>query len=222
MANVNTVRYIITRSLCKKNVYAGIIHKRLKCDLQIIRSGLIGPSVCDREHVTESIEFISCSVVRNRDSNRSSILKSYLQHPNKNCTFKQNDITNRMFPTKSNLLALTKLPLNFRICAFHSRCESGNVFAKKCEDGGSKTDEILTDQAKADVRSFNAVEQTLGKIEPTRMRIVYTCKVCGSKNTNTFSKSSYTHGVVIVTCQGCKNNHLIADNLGWFQHIGKR
>ncbi|GFO17712.1 Dnl-type Zinc finger protein-like [Plakobranchus ocellatus] len=69
--------------------------------------------------------------------------------------------------------------------------------------------------------SETSKKRRLMKIEP-KMGIMYKCKICGSRNAQSFSKKSYEEGVVIVKCSNCKNNHLIADNLGWFKEVKGR
>ncbi|KAJ3354242.1 hypothetical protein HDU83_005626 [Entophlyctis luteolus] len=55
---------------------------------------------------------------------------------------------------------------------------------------------------------------------PARMLIGFTCNKCNHRTHKLMSKQAYETGVVIIACEGCRANHLIADHLGWYNTLG--
>jgi len=54
-----------------------------------------------------------------------------------------------------------------------------------------------------------------------RLMIAFTCKCCSHRSYKSISKQAYYYGVVIIECEGCKQRHLIADHLGYFDTTKK-
>ena len=76
-----------------------------------------------------------------------------------------------------------------------------------------------------DLYHLEANEKVLGGkgigTKDANMALVFECRVCQTQAIKQFSKQSYEEGVVLIECPGCKNKHVIADNLGWFFDMGE-
>ena len=71
-------------------------------------------------------------------------------------------------------------------------------------------------------QSFYSQKVPLATIQSEKKALAFTCKVCNTRNLKFISKLAYEKGVVIVKCGGCNNNHLIADNLGWWSELSAK
>lgn len=72
----------------------------------------------------------------------------------------------------------------------------------------------LSEENKEDDSNKHILGKVVGKL-----KVMFTCKKCNYRNGKIISKLAYEKGVVIIRCDGCRNNHLIADNLGWFEEL---
>ena len=63
---------------------------------------------------------------------------------------------------------------------------------------------------------------SIGEFKERKLALGFTCKVCQTRNMKFISKLAYEKGVVIVKCGGCNNNHLMADNLGWWSDLSEK
>ena len=53
------------------------------------------------------------------------------------------------------------------------------------------------------------------EVASRKFQLQYTCKLCDTRNSIKVTRIAYQKGIVIATCKGCENKHLIADNLNW-------
>lgn len=106
------------------------------------------------------------------------------------------------------LLNVTSKQIKYSTCIFHNKHISIAAHVSKRNYCSNPAYEHTTDNN----------PQALGKIKP-KLFLAFTCKRCNARIEKHISKTAYTKGVVIVRCDGCEENHLIADNLGWFPNL---
>ncbi|KAG7365438.1 DNL zinc finger-domain containing protein [Nitzschia inconspicua] len=132
-----------------------------------------------------------------------------------------------------------------RCCSFQTHPSSSlfllqqrSLSTHKTEESGDKnnnngtvnsTNESTTATTTGNNNNNNNMETTASSPEPPpniipgsqtggkKLAIIFTCTVCNTRSAKQFTEKAYQKGVVIVQCPGCKNRHLIADNLGFFE-----
>ncbi|XP_050594836.1 uncharacterized protein LOC126924424 [Bombus affinis] len=124
-----------------------------------------------------------------------------------------------MFPLRQILrcgtrLVLTREPINL--------CQIPLISKDKLNVSLHKLTFIRMNTNLSELSEENKEEDSnkhiLGKVVG-KLKVMFTCKKCNYRNGKIISKLAYEKGVVIIRCDGCKNNHLIADNLGWFEEL---
>lgn len=128
-------------------------------------------------------------------------------------------VTNRILEKNANLTRGVWNQIHSE-ATFQRRQFSGSAADCSSESSGCKTE--AQSDLKADPQ--NAMSGNIMsnlKASPRQdLAMVFTCKVCETRQMKMCCRESYEKGVVVVRCGGCDNLHLIADRLGWFGEPG--
>ncbi|VVB08317.1 unnamed protein product [Arabis nemorensis] len=74
--------------------------------------------------------------------------------------------------------------------------------------------------AKSDKETVSTFPWSLFTKSPRRrMRVAFTCNVCGQRTTRAINAHAYTDGTVFVQCCGCNVFHKLVDNLNLFHEV---
>lgn len=71
---------------------------------------------------------------------------------------------------------------------------------------------------KAKESGFSAAKKERPDEYP-QMQAVFTCNRCETRQSKIFTRMAYESGVVVVKCEGCAAQHIMADNLGYFEDM---
>lgn len=101
-----------------------------------------------------------------------------------------------------------------KVVAYSRELEGGNI------EPDSNSTKTISSSVKSEDKLKHEVKSSLKISTRHDLAMVFTCKVCETRNMKTASRESYEKGVVVARCGGCNNLHLIADRLGWFGEPG--
>lgn len=101
-----------------------------------------------------------------------------------------------------------------KVVADSRELEGGNI------ERDSNSSRAISSSVNSEDKLKHNVKSSLKVSTRHDLAMVFTCKVCETRNMKTASRESYEKGVVVARCGGCNNLHLIADRLGWFGEPG--
>ncbi|KAJ3135524.1 hypothetical protein HDU90_003927 [Geranomyces variabilis] len=122
----------------------------------------------------------------------------------------------RSYPVRRSTTALpTFTPALRPVCIPLAR--SFHALHPRCSNHHSSPDSPQPSPPSQPAEAATAAAAAASEIDAkARMVIGFTCRSCDHRQHKYMSKKAYTTGVVIIKCDGCAVQHLIADHLGWF------
>lgn len=106
---------------------------------------------------------------------------------------------------------------HFRFNSQSTKTESHQTHAPTQDTTSTQEAKATTGAATGGTSGSSEATTATLKTDAPQLMIAFTCKKCDHRSSHVFSKQAYTKGSVLIQCPGCKNRHLIADNLNMFR-----